>query len=82
MNNICHTSEQARQFLKQQALSEICDISDFTNFYRRIYYIVAKYGLQLKAKEEKLFSGEEWHNPTQKNVLIKRMEQFLNKYIK
>ena len=82
MNNINHTSEQARQFLKQQALNEIYDISDFSSFYRSTYYIVAKFGLQLKAKEDELFSGDEWYDPARKDVLIKRMEQFLNKYIK
>ena len=81
MNIINHTSEQARQFLKQQALNEIYDNFDFTNFYRRTFYIVAKYGLQLKAKEDELFSGDEWRDPTRRDVLIKRMEQFLNKYI-
>ena len=82
MNNNSHTKEQARQFLKQQALNEIYNISDFTNFYRRIYYILAKYGLQLKAKEDELFSGDEWRNPARRDVLIKRVEHFLNKYIK
>ena len=82
MNNFSHTSEQAREFLKQQALNEIYDISDFSSFYRRTYYIVAKYGLQLKAKEEEFFSGDEWRNPARRDALVKRIEQFLNKYIK
>ena len=82
MNNNSHTIEQARQFLKQQALNEIYNISDFTNFYRRIYYILAKYGLQIKAKEDELFSGDEWSNSACRDVLIKRVEHFLNKYIK
>lgn len=82
MNNHSHTKEQARQFLKQKAINEIYDISDFTNFYRRAYNIVAKYGLQLKAKEEELFSGDEWRNPARRDALVKRIEQFLNKYIK
>ena len=81
MNIISHTSEQARQFLKQQALNEIYDISDFSSFYRRTYYIVAKFGLKLKAKEDELFSGDEWRNPALRDVLIKRVEQFLNKHI-
>ena len=82
MNIISHTSEQVRQFLKQQALNEIYDISDFSSFYRSTYYIVAKFGLQLKAKEDELFSGDEWYDPAHRDVLIKRLEQFLNKYIK
>lgn len=82
MKKNSHTNEQARQFLKQQALNEIYDISDFSIFYRCTYHIVAKYGLQLKAKEEELFSGDEWRNPARRDVLIKSVEQFLNKHIK
>jgi len=69
-------------FLKQQALNEIYDIFNFSSFYRRTYYIVAKYGFQLKAKEDELFSGDEWRNPARRNALVKRVEQFLNKHIR
>jgi len=82
MNNTHHTKEQAREFLIQEALNEICDITDFTKFYTHIYYILAKYGLQLNAKEDQLFSGDEWSNPACKEFLIRRVEQFLNKHIK
>lgn len=82
MNKNSHTKEQARQFLIQEALNEICDITDFTKFYTHTYYIVAKYGLQLEAKEDGLFSGDDWRNPARREVLIKKVEQFLNMYIK
>ena len=82
MNYISHTNEQARRFLKQQTFNEIYDISDFSNFYRRTYHIVAKCDLQLKAKEEEIFSGDEWRNPARGNALVKRVEQFLNKHIR
>jgi len=48
MKNIIHTKEQARQFLIQEALNEIHNITDFTNFYRSTFHIVAKYGLQFR----------------------------------
>ncbi len=77
-----HTKEQARQFLKQHALSEISDTSDSTRFYTRVYYVIAKYGLQLEAKEEELFSGDEWSNLECKEVLVKKVECFLDKHIR
>ncbi len=82
MNAINHTKEQAREFLKQHALNEISDISDFTRFYTRVFYIIAKYGLQSEAKEAELFSGDEWDNPMCKAALIEKIKQFLDKHIK
>ena len=82
MSSNNHTKEQAREFLKQHALNEISDITDFTRFHTRVYYIVAKYGLQVKAKEDQFFSGDEWDNPACKAALIKKTEQFLDRYIK
>ncbi len=76
------TKEQAREFLKQCALNEISEVTDFTYFYRRVFCVFAKYGLQLEAKEEKFFSGDEWSNPNCRDVLINKVKQFLNKHIK
>ena len=76
------TKEQARQFLKQQALNEISDNLDFTRFNTRVYYVIAKYGLQLEAKEEALFSGDEWNNPACKDILVKKVERFLDMHIR
>ena len=81
MNHISHTKEQARRFLIQHALNEICENSDFSKFYRSVFCVIAKYGLQLEAKEGELFSGDEWSNPACREILIKRVEQFLIKYI-
>lgn len=81
--NIKHrTKEQAREFLKQCALDEISENTDFTHFYRNIFCVFAKYGLQLEAKEEEFFSGDEWSNPACKDALIKRVEHFLDKHIR
>lgn len=81
MNKNSHTNEQARQFLIQQAINEICEISDFTRFYIRTYYIIAKYGLQLKAKEVNLFAGDEWNDSGCRDDLVKRIEKFLKIHI-
>jgi len=52
MNHTNHTKEQAREFLKQEALKEIRKVSDFRRFQDRVFCVLAKYGLQLNAKEE------------------------------
>jgi len=82
MSSKNHTKEQAREFLKQEALKEICQITDFTQFYTRVFCVIAKYGFQLEAKEEGLLMGDEWSNPECKDVLVKRVELFLDKHIK
>ena len=77
-----HTKEQAREFLKQEALKEICEKSDFAQFPTRVFCVIAKYALQLNAKKENLLSGDEWSNPACRKMLIKRVELFLDKHIK
>lgn len=76
------TIQQAREFLIQEALKEISEISDFTRFQTRAFCVIAKYGLQLDAKKEELFSGDEWSNPACRETLVKRVELFLDKHIK
>ncbi len=82
MINTNHTKEQAREFLKQEALNEILEISGFTRFHTRVFYVIAKYGLQLEAKKEELFSGGEWSDPACKDMLMDRIERFFDKHIK
>ena len=82
MDSLKHTKEEAREFLKQEALKEINGAVDFTGFQNRVFCVMAKYGLQLTAKEEGLLSGDEWSNPTSKDILMKKVTQFLDKHIK
>ena len=82
MNHTNHTKEQAREFLKQEALKEIRKVSDFGGFQNRVFCVLAKYGLQLNAKEEKLLSGDEWSNPARKDFLLNKVELFLDKHVK
>lgn len=82
MSSKKYTKEQAREFLKQQALNEICSVSDYNKFNDQIFCVFLKYGLQLNAKEEGFFSGDEWSNPDCRDLLIKRVKQFLDRYIR
>ena len=82
MNKDNNKIEQARDLLIQLALDEICSEVNFSDFYRHAYYVIAKMGLQLKAKEEQLFTGKEWSNFQYKDVLIKKLKIFLIRHIK
>lgn len=81
MNNSIHTKDQARAFLKQEALKEIESVSDFTKVRTQVFCVIANYGLQLEAKEEELLSGDEWNYPTFKDSLIERVKRFFDKHI-
>jgi len=82
MNTKHHTVEQAREFLRQEALNEICSVSDYSKFHDQVFCVFAKYGLQLTAKERGFFSGDEWSNPDCRYLLIIRVKQFLDKHIR
>ncbi len=82
MINTNHTKEQAREFLRQEAMKEISNVSDFTRFHTRVFYMIAKYGFQQEAKEEELLSGGEWSDPACKDLLVKRVKQFLDKHLR
>ena len=72
---------KARRLLIDLALDEICS-EDFGDFYRHVYYVIAKLGLQRKAAEEDLFNKGDWSNPQYKEYLIKELEEFLIRHIK
>ena len=73
---------QARWSLIQNALDEIYNVPDYSDFYSNTFCVIAKFGLQLKAKEEKLFETGDWHNPECKDNLIEKVSNFLIRYIK
>ena len=73
---------KARRLLIDSALDDICSVDNFNDFYRHAYYIIAKLGLQRKAKEEQLFTGSEWSNPQCKEYLMQRLKNFLIRYIR
>ncbi len=73
--------EQARNLLVQLALDEICSENIFPDFRRHAYYVIAKLGLQRKAKEEDLFKGKEWSNPQCKDYLLEKLHKFLVRHI-
>ena len=74
--------KQARRELIQQAFNEICDVPSYSSLYMRAFYVIAKFGLQLKAKEERLFETEGWDEPQYRVELLRKLKDFLNRYIR
>lgn len=72
----------ARKMLIQDAMEEFIKKKDFRDFSRSAFCVIAKFGLQLDAKQENLFNSEEWSNPERKEDLIRRIEKFLVKNIR
>lgn len=75
-------NEQKRRDFLEQVVDKIHNIPRYNNFYREVFYMIAKFGLQLKAKQEKLFEGEDWSNYKLRDELIKKIEEFLERHIK
>ena len=73
---------EARRSLVQGAIDEIVKVQDFSNFRVTAFCQIAKFGLQMKAKEDKLFSTDSWGNPNCRNELIEKVREFLTRYTK
>ena len=73
---------EARRMMVQGAIDEITNVQNFTKFYQSSFYQIAKFGLQLDAKREKLFASNNWSNPQCKDELIEIIRKFLVRHIK
>ncbi len=74
--------EQARRELIQQTLNKICRTRNFSDLRSRTYVVLAHLWLHIKAEEENLFKAEEWSNPKCRDELIKKIKDFLIRYIR
>ena len=73
---------EARKMMVQDAIDEITNVPNFIDFYQRSFYQIAKFGLQLEAREEKLFASDKGSDPQCKEELIKKVEKFLVKHLR
>ena len=73
---------EARKMMVQDAIDEITNVPNFNDFYQRAFYQIAKFGLQLDAKREKLFTSDNRYNPQCKDELIENIRKFLVKHLK
>ena len=81
MKEISHSIKEARAFLINSALNEICNETVFSKFQSRASTVLAERGLIMKANQENLLSGDEWNDPSNRTLLIKKLQLFLIKHI-
>ena len=62
--------KQARFSFIQHAFEEICNVPSYSDFRKNTFCVLAKFGLQLKAKEEKLFKTGDWYDPECRGELL------------
>jgi len=74
--------KRARWSLIHHAFDEICNVPRYSNFRSNAFYVIAKLGLQMKAREEKLFDTDDWHDPECKDELTEKIREFLIKHIR
>ena len=73
--------KKKRDFLTQ-IINDLRTTPNSHNFRHSAFATVAKFGLQLKAKKEKLFENEDWNNPKVREELVQKIERFLEKQFK
>ncbi len=73
---------EARKMMVQDAIDEIAKVQNFNDFYQTSFYQIAKFGLQLDARKEKLFASDNWLDPRCKDELIENIRKFLVKHLK
>ncbi|KKL24702.1 hypothetical protein LCGC14_2412670, partial [marine sediment metagenome] len=73
---------EARKMMVQDTIDEIAKVQNFNDFYQTSFYQIAKFGLQLDARKEKLFGSDNWSDPQCKDELIERIRKFLVKHLK
>ncbi len=74
--------KRARRELIQQILDKICKTQNFSELRTTTYVVLMHLWLHIKAEEERLFKGEEWLHPECRNVLLKKIEEFLVRHIR
>ena len=76
------TLDHYGEILIQSALDDIRNVPDYSDSYLHARYVIAKLGLQLRAREEVLFASEKWSISECKDELIKKIEKFLIKNVR
>ncbi|TKJ18905.1 MAG: hypothetical protein CEE43_16940 [Promethearchaeota archaeon Loki_b32] len=82
MTALSNEVKQARMEFVQQIFDEIRTAADSNRFYNNTFYVFSKLGLQQIAKQEQMLNTEEYNNLEARDILLKKVREFLTKYIK
>ena len=73
--------KKREEFIREM-FEEILDVPDYSDLKSNTFNVIARLGLQLKAKEEKLLEDNDWSNPECRNNIIEKIKEFLDTHIK
>ncbi len=82
MVSLSEESKQRRREFIQHIFDKIRNVPKYSSFCSHTFYVIASLGLQLKAKEERLFEDEDWNNLECREELLKIILEFLKKHIR
>jgi len=74
--------EEKRRSFHDHLIKEFRNIPLNADFYLQVFIMIQKIGQLDKAKKVKLFENEDWNDPDLREVLIHKVEQFLDTYVK
>ncbi|MFX1364456.1 MAG: hypothetical protein ACFFCE_04880 [Promethearchaeota archaeon] len=74
--------KEIRKEFIQQIFGRIKEAAHTMGFYRSTFHILASLWLHIIAKEEGLLNRGDYDNPETHDLLLKRIKEFLVKYIK
>ena len=80
MTILSKESERNRAQFIQEILDSIRNAPSYCSFYSHVFSRIAALGLQMKAKKERLFEGENWSNLENRDMLMRKIEKFIIKY--
>ena len=82
MDNVSDEIELTRNEFRQQLLSKIADIADFSDFHSHVRVIFMHLGLTLKQEANEFLETRDWSDATRRDDYMKEIEVFLRKHIK
>ncbi|HEC37712.1 hypothetical protein LCGC14_2277680 [marine sediment metagenome] len=80
MTVLSKDSELKRAQFTQEILDDIRNVPNYCSFYSHVFSRIAALGLQMKAKKERLFENEDWSDLENRDVLMRKIEEFIIKY--
>ena len=80
MTILSKDSELKRAQFTQEILESIRNAPKYCSFYSHVFSRIAALGLQRIAKIEGLFENEDWSNPENREVLMRKIEKFIVKH--
>ncbi|HDZ18613.1 hypothetical protein LCGC14_0578830 [marine sediment metagenome] len=81
MTILNNDSERKRTQFTQEILDDLRNAPGYCSFYMYVSTKMASLGLQRKAKEARLFEDDDWANLANRDVLMRKIEKFLNEYM-